>query len=122
MCEPGPQLKLCTCDGETLENPDWVLSRLDPSIPPEHRKGKVMRRPYDADEQTIILQIITELDSATSVDFDYTPQANDVLSLKLRDDRYRFRFVDDHWTHDRSTSLTPWRSQMRQHLAGEYGG
>ena len=106
---------LCTCDdAESLQDPDWILQQRDTSRPEHHRRGRAAIPRYSDDEQACLDQVIAKLDEGSCFDFEYTPRAGDVLTLrwKARKKRVRFRFERGGWTVDRSTSLTGWRAQM----------
>ena len=118
MCDLAEGLKLCTCEGETLDDPDWVLERRDDSIPPDHRRGRALIPRYTDAEQSCLALVIAKLDDGSCFDFDYTPRDGDVLILRHETKRYRFRFAGQAWELDDSTSLTGWRAQMVREKTG----
>ena len=111
MCQLADDFLLCSCDGEELTDPDWILERLDPDRQPLHRRGKAMMPRFNAAEQDMQAVAINGL-TRGCFDFDYTPTTGDVLKLRLEQRWYRFRFSGREWQVDRSTSLTGWRGQM----------
>lgn len=106
---------LCTCEGEELTDPDWVLERRDESIPEQHRRGRAAIPRYSESEAACLDEVISKLDDGACFDFDYAPQPGDVLMLRWERESVRwvrFRFESGGWTVDQSTALTGWRSQM----------
>ncbi|MFT5680076.1 MAG: hypothetical protein ACI8RZ_000981 [Myxococcota bacterium] len=120
MCQLADDFVLCSCDGEPLTNPDWVLERRDRSRHPNHRRGRAMRPRFSDTDRTLQATVLAGL-TRGCFDFDYTPTEGDVLRLKLDGRRLRFRFDDGHWSIDDSTSLTGWRGQMVPMGEGKLG-
>ena len=112
MCDLSDGFRLCTCDGESEAEPDWVLERLDASKRPMARRGRVVMPRYSKHERSQRTRIIEALNEGTCFDFDYAPTVNDVLTLKASGRVFRFRFRKGRWTFDRSNHLTAWRTQM----------
>ncbi len=129
MCRLSERIVLCSCDGETLADPDWILERQDLSIPVSHRRGRAMMPRFNADEQSCIDAIRVALDAGEAFDFEYSPQEGDVLRLggvlvdgAAQRRNVRFRVVKGRWQHDRSTGLAGWRVQMVEQRRGELAG
>lgn len=113
MCDLSDGFKLCTCDGEALADPDWVLSRWDRDRPVELKQGSMAGPPvWSEGDRSRIDAALEALDAGTCFDFDYTPEEGDVIVLRAMEGRtLRFRFMDG-WSLDESTPFTPWRDQM----------
>ena len=118
MCDLKDGFKLCTCDDGPVAEPDWFLRRRDTSRPELHRRGRAMVPRFTAAEQELQTRIIAALDDGSCFDFPYTPVEHDVLSLRVAERQFRFRFSQGTWQIDRSTSLTGWRSQMVEQNQG----
>lgn len=117
MCDFHQGFKLCTCDGEQLLEAeiDWKLNRINKSIPIKHRRGRAAIPRFTNQEQTTKESILEFLNLNNCFDFDYEPQENDFLRIRIhkKNDRWAaFRFVRGTWTDDKSTSLSSWRSQL----------
>lgn len=120
MCQLADDFLLCSCDGEALTDPDWVLERRDDSLPLSRRRGRAMRPRFNSADRSIQATVLAGLERGC-FDFDYTPTEGDVLRLRLNGRRLRFRYADGTWAADMSTSLTGWRSQMVPMGEGKLG-
>lgn len=121
MCDLADGFKLCTCDDETLTDPDWVLERRFRHLKPQTRRGRVLMPRYTQKEKQQRKRIIDELNAGNCFDFDYTPAEHDVLTLKASGRIHRFRIENGRWTLDKSNALTGWRAQMCQINNGKVG-
>lgn len=121
MCDLRADFRLCSCDGETLQDPDWVLERLDSQLPLQHRRGRAALARFSDAEHDLIALALLRLNGQAAFDFAFDPQWGDVLKLRVGPKRWlRFRFVAD-WVVDTSNGLTGWRSQMVGLDDGRYG-
>ena len=111
MCLLADDFLLCACNEAELTDPDWILERLDRSRSPHRLKGKVMLPRYSIQEQSAQAVVLAGL-ARGCFDFDYTPTSGDVLKLRLEERWYRFRYGQQGWQVDKSTSMTSWRTQM----------
>lgn len=125
VCEFAGQLKLCSCEGESLSDPDWVLELRDATLPERPRRGRALMPRFSDDEQACIDALLARLDGGGAFDFDYRPSEGDVLRLRVRlvsgaDQRrnVRFRFLEGRWTHDLSIFVAGWRAQMSERDRG----
>ena len=118
MCNVKAGFILCSCDGETLSNPDWILERRDRGRPLSVRRGKALVPRLDVEEAVLVDMIAATLDQGDCFDFSYAPQDGDVLKIKSGERWYRLLFEAGRWGRDESTSLTGWRAQMVPHLDG----
>jgi hypothetical protein len=121
MCDLDKGFKLCTCDGESLKDPDWILERRDQSIPEKRLRGRVARRVFSDDEKSAQRLVIDELNNGACFDFPYEASEGDVFIIKFKDKQLRFRRHDGAWGIDKSNGLTPWRSQMVEEGRGTLG-
>lgn len=121
MCELANDLKLCTCDAETLSDPDWVLERKDGSIAPEHLRGRALTPRFSDEEKLCIDALRAALDDSECFDFEFEAREGDVLSLRTSGHKFRFRHSGVSWLLDESTGLTGWRAQMVEERRGTFG-
>lgn len=121
MCDLDKEFKLCTCAGEKLEidDIDWILYRVDNSLPILHRKGKVKIQEYTNKEEKTKDKIVEELNDRNCFDFDFEPRTDDFIRMRIKkkalgkgDVWAAFRFGDHKWRKDASSSLAGWRSQL----------
>ena len=111
MCDSSNGFKLCTCDDEVKEY-DWILDWQDKRREPRHRRGRAAIPEFSKQDEELQRLIIKSLNQGDCFDFEYEAEAGDVLSMKLQNRNFRFRFSGKEWEVDKSTSLTGWRSQM----------
>jgi hypothetical protein len=121
MCQLNQGFKLCSCDEDQLKNDevDWLLYRANQEKPKDYRKGKAVVPRYSEEEEANLNEIALELNQADCFDFEYSPQENDRLQLKIKDHFYAFRFQNGHWNIDKSTALDGWRSQLEEYKNGK---
>ena len=120
MCVLKDDFLLCSCE-PTIRDPDWILERVDPAKPPLHRRGRAAKPRWSVGEEAQIALAARELNSRDCFDFDYTPETDDRLGLKLTGERTRWiflRYTRRGWVKDTSTSLSSWRTTLKTRASG----
>jgi len=122
MCDVSEGFRLCTCEpGEPF---DWVLQRRDRSLPLQGRRGRVIRSKVPDDVLTTSAALLEGLNrEGGAFDFEYTPEAGDILVVTLAGHTHRFAWRKPflragRWGWDESNGLTGWRSQMVDQTVG----
>lgn len=117
MCNLTKEFKLCSCDGDKLSSDEigWILRRKNESKEIEKIMGKPAIYRLTTKEQETKTAIAKELNTKNCFDFDYTPQEDDFLKIRLETPKgqwYAFRFLKGAWTEDTSTNFDHWRLQL----------
>jgi hypothetical protein len=123
MCKITEGFKLCTCAADQLSDKEigWVLYRQDKDKKVSAIRGKPVVITFSNSDTENKEKIVAILNEGNCFDFDYEPQADDYLKIKVNLDRhtwYNFKYEYKNWQDDRSTSFSGWRQQLEQHERG----
>ncbi len=119
MCTIDQGFRLCTCAGEVITEPDWILERLDESISEQYVMGQSGLHRFTANEKEAQELVVTALNEGHCFDFPYVARDRDVLTIKLGTKSLRFRRHEGRWDVDSSDHLSSWRSQMVEQQRGK---
>lgn len=122
MCDLTKEFKLCTCEADKLtrEAIGWVLRRRNLSLPEQYLKGKPAMPFFSPQDKDLRGQITKLLNTKNCFDFEYEPQTDDFLKIKVADNKWlAFRYQVNEWQEDESTKFEGWRHQLENYLSGK---
>ena len=120
MCKVEDGFKFCTClDEKGIETePDalvWTLGRINPQLPHRGLRGRCMPNRLTKDDKELSTQILEAINSRNCFDFEYSPQKNDNLHIRLSSGRVlSFRYKSDCWQVDKSDRFASWKSKLER--------
>ena len=96
MCDLKGPFKLCTCsDKIDKKKPHWILERISVNL-----KDLELTTIIGIFSSTYLMNIddiIEQLNTTNTFDFDYTPKQKDILILDFVDDYYELIYTKGKW-------------------------
>ena len=95
MCDLKGPFKLCTCSGKIdKKKPHWILERISVNL----KDLEIIEiGQFSTTYLMNIDDIIEQLNTTNTFDFDYTPKQKDILILDFVDDYYELIYTKGKW-------------------------